>query len=148
MTDLGFKLSHLCHWICRLYNHLNLHISRAVSNKHVTKGETIPKWLLLKFKVIQLTRNRLYSVRWNLLPKSVVYGIRALPGPYASLYAYVRTAYRPIRSQNSLCISNCIQYRGVVRPWFGLLIELALSVSKNWGKNWGLSTSQYRPSSQ
>ena len=48
ITALGFKWSHLWHWISKLYNHLNVQISRAVSNKEVTRGETTPKWPLLE----------------------------------------------------------------------------------------------------
>ena len=33
---------------------LNVHISRGVREKQVTRGEIIPKWLLLKLKVVLL----------------------------------------------------------------------------------------------
>ena len=46
----------------------------------------------------------------EILPsKSVVYCVSALPGPYAGLYAYVRTASQPIKSKNSFRISISIQ---------------------------------------
>ena len=32
-----------------------MHIKRAVRNKQVTEGETIPKWRLLKLTVVQPT---------------------------------------------------------------------------------------------
>ena len=32
-----------------------MHLRRAVGNKQVTEGETIPKWRLLKLKVVQPT---------------------------------------------------------------------------------------------
>ena len=38
-----------------LYNHLNICISRAISNKQVAYGKTILKWLLLKLQVVQVT---------------------------------------------------------------------------------------------
>ena len=44
-----------------------------------------------------------------LLSWSVVYCVSALPGPYASPFAYVRTASQPIRSKNSFRISISIQ---------------------------------------
>ena len=33
MTVIGLKYSHLLHWILKLYNHLNIDISRVVSSK-------------------------------------------------------------------------------------------------------------------
>ena len=36
-------------------NHLNICINKAISNKQAKYGETIPRWLLLKLKVDQVT---------------------------------------------------------------------------------------------
>ena len=40
--------------LSKLYNHLNICISRPISYRQVTYGETITKGLLLKLKVVQV----------------------------------------------------------------------------------------------
>ena len=66
----------------------------------------------INFSDSKLTRALLYTYTNKivydkiLLSKSVVYSVSAFPGPYASPYAYVRTASRPIRSKNWFSISR------------------------------------------
>ena len=52
---LSFRWSRLWHRISILYNHLSVPIRRVISHSHVILGETSPKCVLLKLKVVHLT---------------------------------------------------------------------------------------------
>ena len=51
MTTLDFKMeSFMTLSLYAISDHLNVYISRAISNEQLTRGKTIPKWLILKLR--------------------------------------------------------------------------------------------------
>ena len=58
---LGFTLNLLWRWISILYNHVSVHIRRAISHSHMTYAETVPSWFLLNLKVVKELHETYYK---------------------------------------------------------------------------------------